>query len=570
MNRARRGHRGLTFGVAVVTTLALAGGIAYATIPGTGNVFSACMLKGIGTIRLIDKSLPSTNLMSRCTDKEIEVSWNQAGQPGPAGPQGAKGDPGAPGTNGTNGTDGEDGVSVTTASEPGGANCAAGGIQLTAANGASYVCNGKAGVDGKDGTNGTNGADGAPGADGADGVDGKDGVSVMSSVEPAGGNCANGGSKFTAANGLTYACNGAPGTGGGGWSLSGNAGTDSATEYLGTSDQQPFELRVNGLRVLRLEPGTDTFIAPPKPPNLVGGGSMNGVGTAVSGGTIGGGGSSRFTYEANRVVSNWGTVGGGVSNVTGRATGGGTAATVGGGSSNTASGQYAAVGGGLENTASGYSAGVAGGGGNIASGELSFVAGGNTNIASGHGSFAAGTFAKASHFGSFVWADRRVIFDANNAFVHFESAAPQEFAARATGGVRFVSGVDSSGNTTAGVSLAGGSGSWSSLSDRTLKRNFASVDGRWVLERLAGLPITTWSYKAQKPSIRHLGPTAQDFRRAFGLGVDSRHIDSIDSEGVSLAGIKALYELAQRQQREITALKTRVAKLERSRDSGAH
>ena len=204
MNRARRGHRGLTFGVAVVTTLALAGGIAYATIPGTGNVFSACMLKGIGTIRLIDKSLPSTNLMSRCTDKEIEISWNQAGQPGPPGPEGAKGEPGTPGTNGANGTNGNNGLSVTSAAEPAGANCAGGGVQLTAFNGISYVCNGKAGADGKDGANGT------------DGVDGDDGVSVTSAVEPVGANCANGGSKFTAATGVTYACNGAPGASGSG------------------------------------------------------------------------------------------------------------------------------------------------------------------------------------------------------------------------------------------------------------------------------------------------------------------------------------------------------------------
>jgi hypothetical protein len=82
------------------------------------------------------------------------------------------------------------------------ANCAGGGVQLTAVNGVSYVCNGKAGADGTDGTDGTNGADG------------RDGVSVTSAVEPVGTNCANGGSKFTAANGVTYACNGAPGPSG--------------------------------------------------------------------------------------------------------------------------------------------------------------------------------------------------------------------------------------------------------------------------------------------------------------------------------------------------------------------
>ena len=39
-------------------------------------------------------------------------------------------------------------------------------------------------------------------------------MSVASAVEPAGANCADGGSKFTAANGVTYACNGADGESG--------------------------------------------------------------------------------------------------------------------------------------------------------------------------------------------------------------------------------------------------------------------------------------------------------------------------------------------------------------------
>ena len=194
MNR----KRSVSSAVGALVAAAVAGGVAYATIPGPDNVYSACMLKSLGTIRLIDKSLPPTNLMSHCTDKETEISWNQAGQPGPAGPQGVKGEPGAPGTNGTFGTNGTNGVSVTSESEPSGANCADGGVQLTAVNGVSYVCNGK---------------DGAGGQDGAKGAEGQDGVSVTSSVEPAGSNCANGGSKFTAANGVTYACNGTNGEG---------------------------------------------------------------------------------------------------------------------------------------------------------------------------------------------------------------------------------------------------------------------------------------------------------------------------------------------------------------------
>jgi hypothetical protein len=96
----------------------------------------------------VEEKPPASSLMSRCTDKEIEISWNQAGQPGPPGAQGTKGEPGAPGTNGTNGTngaDGKDGVSVTSAAEPAGTNCADGGVQLTAISGVSYVCNGERG-----------------------------------------------------------------------------------------------------------------------------------------------------------------------------------------------------------------------------------------------------------------------------------------------------------------------------------------------------------------------------------------------------------------------------------------
>jgi hypothetical protein len=98
------GKRRLTIAFAVLVAFGIAGGIAYATIPSSSNVYNACMLKGIGTIRLIDKALPSTNLMSHCVDgKELEVSWNQAGQPGTQGPKGADGEKGDTGEQGPQG-----------------------------------------------------------------------------------------------------------------------------------------------------------------------------------------------------------------------------------------------------------------------------------------------------------------------------------------------------------------------------------------------------------------------------------------------------------------------------------
>src|SRR5689334_1989645 len=83
----RRRRRLLLAGVVVV--LAAAGsGIAYATIPGEGNVYTACMLNGVGTIRLIDPSLAPSNLMSHCTRFETTITWNRQGQAGSPGPQG--------------------------------------------------------------------------------------------------------------------------------------------------------------------------------------------------------------------------------------------------------------------------------------------------------------------------------------------------------------------------------------------------------------------------------------------------------------------------------------------------
>lgn len=86
----------LTAAAGTLIAAAIAG-VAWASIPGPGSVYTACMLKGLGTIRLIDKSLPPTNVMSHCTNKETEISWNQAGQPGPLGPKGDQGSPGAAG-----------------------------------------------------------------------------------------------------------------------------------------------------------------------------------------------------------------------------------------------------------------------------------------------------------------------------------------------------------------------------------------------------------------------------------------------------------------------------------------
>jgi hypothetical protein len=165
-------------------------------------------------------------------------------------------------------------------------------------------------------------------------------------------------------------------TGGDYWSLTGNAGTTPGAHFLGTTDNQPLELRVGGQRTLRLEPGQPS-------PNIIGGYGGNSVTGDVDGATVGGGG--QYVWE-NQVNDDFGTVGGGHGNRAGDGAGSHNDrayATVGGGWLNTASGKGSAIAGGDHNTANGESSIVAGGDHNTASGESSIVAGGVYNTASG-------------------------------------------------------------------------------------------------------------------------------------------------------------------------------------------
>ena len=104
------------------------------------------------------------------------------------------------------------------------------------------------------------------------------------------------------------------------------------------------------------------------------------------------------------------------------------------------------------------------------------------------------------------------------------------------------------------------------MSDRNLKRDVEPVDDQAVLERVAKMPVSTWSYKSDDPSVRHLGPMAQDFYAAFGLGDTDRAYNSIDAHGVALAAIKALYERSRELDARIEQLEHENQEL-RKRDS---
>ena len=404
------------------------------------------------------------------------------------------------------------------------------------------------------------------------------------------------------------------------WVLGGNAVTGGAN--LGTGDNQPLNLISWNSRVLRLETkkmslgGFDSLLAV----NTLGGASGNVISNGVMGGTIAGGGAETnhlFGSEAapNTVLDNFGTVGGGLNNTAGYADtdfDNARAATVAGGEGNTASSAWATVGGGAVNTARNDFATVGGGSVNTASGEGATVPGGFGNLASGAGSFAAGKGAQALHDGTFVWADR------DPSGNPYSSTGINQFCVRARGGIQvdpqtsmyfgsqtrqmlnlwgtqYGIGVQSStvyfrtdnasglengfawykggihnnaaqnaGGGTTMMTLNGSgltvNGTFVSASDRNAKQDFAEVNSRAVLEKVAQLPIQTWAYK-NDPNTKHLGPVAQDFYATFGIGPDDKHIATVDEGGVALAAIQGLNQKVEKQRAENAELKQELAEL---------
>jgi hypothetical protein len=219
--------------------------------------------------------------------------------------------------------------------------------------------------------------------------------------------------------------------------------------------------------------------------------------------------------------------------------------------------EYGFIGGGSQNSITGSYAVVSGGIINKASGVYSTVPGGSDNSATGAGSFAAGTNSVAHNTGTFVWGDT------TNGGTSVESNGNNQFLVRASGGVKFFS----NAALTSGVSLAPGSGTWASLSDRNMKTGIVPVNERAILDKVAALPVSEWSYRSEDSHVRHVGPMAQDFYAAFRVGEDDRHITTIDEDGVVLAAVKALHARNAAVRAANADLERRIAGLERAERS---
>lgn len=92
------------------------------------------------------------------------------------------------------------------------------------------------------------------------------------------------------------------------WQLAGNSVLPG--QFLGSTNNQAVEIRVNGQRALRLEPNTN------EAPNVIGGSSLNRADPGVSGATIGGGGFATSSGGfSNRVTAGFDTIAGGAGNL---------------------------------------------------------------------------------------------------------------------------------------------------------------------------------------------------------------------------------------------------------------
>ncbi|MEL7061873.1 MAG: tail fiber domain-containing protein [Acidobacteriota bacterium] len=93
------------------------------------------------------------------------------------------------------------------------------------------------------------------------------------------------------------------------------------------------------------------------------------------------------------------------------------------------------------------------------------------------------------------------------------------------------------------------------MSARDRKTAFSMVDPADVLARVSEMPIQTWRYHEEQDEIRHMGPIAEDFAAAFGLGQSEKHITVTDANGVALAAIQGLLERIETLEAELEALR---------------
>jgi len=277
-------------------------------------------------------------------------------------------------------------------------------------------------------------------------------------------------------------------------------------------------------------------------------------GASATGSTIAGGTNNSIngSYSIvgagtwNSVAGSYSVLGGGGQNTLGA----GDYSVIGGGAYNQTTAGIATIAGGSSNSAANYAT-VGGGTSNSATGVFSTIPGGRSNYTGADYAFAAGYRAKSNALGAFTWGD--------SSEADLWNTAINGFKVRASGGVWFYT----NSASTVGVTVAAGGGAWASVSDRNQKHEIREIDPQAVLNKLETVPVATWRYKTEETQAMHMGPMAQDFYAAFGLGEDDKHIVTVDADGVALAAVKGVHAITKQQSAKIDSLNQEIVKLRR-------
>jgi len=379
------------------------------------------------------------------------------------------------------------------------------------------------------------------------------------------------------------------------WNLTGNAGTSATTNFVGTTDNADVVMKTNNLERMRITAAGKIGIGTASPlatVHIVGNDGVLATGTFGSGATAPSGVGTRLlwypkkaAFRAGGVISNqWDdnkignysfaasystTASGNYSTAFGKSCTSSGANSISAGDVSVASGTSSVAMGSVCQAQGAYSVAL---GRSALATDSSSIAMGYTLTASGKHAMAFGGYTTASgdysvamgyhastngKRGSFIFADMSSATVTSN-------TVDNQFMVRASGGVVLYS----NAGMSSGVSLAAGGGSWASVSDKHKKENFKKENAENVLKKVSGMEVTSWNYKTQAASIRHIGPMAQDFYGAFHFGDSDTTITTVDIDGISLLAIQALAkkttELKQKAE-EVEALKARVASLEKEK-----
>ncbi len=331
------------------------------------------------------------------------------------------------------------------------------------------------------------------------------------------------------------------------WGITGNAGKNATTDFIGTIDDKPLVFKTNNIESGRIDP---------IPNNVFFGRGAGKLTTGVNNSFFGhGSGSVNITGANNTAVGNsslslntegfQNTATGSFaldSNTTGENN---TAIGVSALRSNTTKPNNTAIGvralfsqrGGFtgDNVAIGYEAGK-----DVANCIGCTFIGANTST-TGTGSI---TEAAAIGEGAVTDGSFTMMFGSTN-------VSKWGFGRTSVASFRAIE-VGDDANSGNGAFLTSG-GVWTNASDMNKKEDFTALIGTDLLRNISSLSITKWKYKGTNEY--HIGPMAQDFYKLFGLGVDDKGISTVDPAGIALAAIQEQQRIILQMQTEITELK---------------